>query len=481
MSRVRSVALATCALALLLLLSTALSAQSAPAPVAPATPAAPTSPAPAAAPAVPATSSLDLYAGASADCRKVLDEAAKLVAEGKWRSAYSVLEAFDKGNADPWALALKMEICMRGYVQTKMHRSFSLVDLEAGQTLESLRAGDGQYELFEFDPMAAAQAQEAADVEPPLILTVAIGDYYFSVQDLFSGQWFLSDEEVCTRALACYERAVTAGLSNSETFVREGILLLRFEQPVEAEALIRKALALDPDYPDAHLNLAIALGQQGRFDEAYTAVDAALAGYKDADHRYMAYMLGARIAASSDRARTEAYLAEAEKEFPRDPSPGLFRHVLAIQLGDADAANAAADAVLDRFSDSPYVVRTILTDWLGNDDLDLAMGFLDRSLVRMEGHEACLGILGFYKALLITEVKGTDGYAEAASVLDAAEASFRKVYASDNQVFSAVAQLRAQLAQAGAAAPSAQPAVPVAQPSPAASDAAPDGSTATTP
>ena len=451
MSRDRTVALATCAFALLLVFSPALPAQSAPA-----APSAPSAPAETAVTAAP---SLDLYAGASADCRKVLDEAARLIAEGKWLSAYSALEAFDKGNANPWALALKTEICLRGYVQTQMHRSFSLVDLGPGQTLESLRAGEGQYELFDFDPMAAAQAQEAAAVEPPLILTVAIGDYYFGVQDLFSGQWFLSDEEVCTRALACYERAVADGLSNAETFVREGILLLRFEQPVEAEARIRKALALDPGYPDAQLNLAIAVGQQGRFDEAYAAVDAALAGYKDVDHRYMAYMLGARIAASSDRAKAEAYLAAAEKEFPSDPSPGLFRHMLAIQLGDADAANAAADAVLDRFSDSPYVVRTILTDWLGNDALDLAMGFLDRSLVRMAGHDACLGILGFYKALLITEVKGTDGYAEALAVLDAAEASFRKAYAPENQVFSAVAQLRAQLAQAGAA-PAGQPASP---------------------
>ena len=88
----------------------------------------------------------------------------------------------------------------------------------------------------------------------------------------------------------------------------------------------------------------------------------------------------------------------------------------------------------------------------------------------MAGHDACLGILGFYKALLITEVKGTDGYAEALVVLDAAEASFHKAYAPDNQVFSAVAQLRAQLAQAGAASPAGQPAQtavpPTAQPSP---------------
>lgn len=453
-----SVALATGFLAFLLFASPVLPAQQAPAAQPPAPVA--TAPAPTSSPEATASPAPDLYAGASAECRKVLEEAGSLIAEGKWMSAYSALEAFDPANADPWALALRIEICMRGYVQTRMHRSFSLVDLGPGETLEALRAGDGQYELFDFDPVAAAEAQDAAGIEPPLILTVAIGDYYFCVQDLFSGQWVLSDEEVCTRAVACYERAVAAGLSNAETFVREGVLLLRFEQPVEAEALIRKALALDPGYADAQLNLAIAVGQQGRADEAYAAVDAALAGYRDDDHRYMAYMLGARIAAASDRARAEAYLAAAEKEFPGDPSPGLFRHMLAIQLGDAEAADAAADAVLDRFPDSPYVVRTILTDWLGNDDLDLAMGFLDRSLVRMAGHDACLGILGFYKALLITEVKGSDGYAEAATVLDAAEASFRKAYAPDNQVFSAVAQLRAQLVQPGAAAPAAQPASP---------------------
>lgn len=463
MSPVRTLAMAAITLAFGLFSAASLAAQSAvgaaPLPAASsATTAAGSPTAPDA--QVPAAAPLDLYAGASPGCKAAVEAAGRLVAEGKWLSAYSALENFDKDNADPWALALKIEICTRGYVQTRMHRLFSLVDLEPGQNLEALRVGDGEYELFEFDPAAAALAQEASGGEPPVVLVAAMGDYYFCVQDLFSGQWFLPDEEICTRALACYERALAAGLSNAETFVREGILLLRFDQSTEAEGLIRKALALDPGYPYAHLNLAIALGQQGRFDESYAAVDAALAGYKDADHRYMAYMLGARIAASSDRVRAEAYLAAAEKEFPGDPSPGLFRHLLAIQIGDGEAANAAADAVLDRFADSPYVVRTILTDWLGNDDLDLAMGFLDRSLVRMAGHDACLGILGFYKALLITEVKGIDGYAEAATVLDSAEACFRKVYASDNQVFSAVAELRAQLAEGSAAAPAAQPAPP---------------------
>ena len=43
------------------------------------------------------------------------------------------------------------------------------------------------------------------------------------------------------------------------------ILLLR---PAEAEPPLRDALALSPDYPDAHLNLGVALERQGRLDEA---------------------------------------------------------------------------------------------------------------------------------------------------------------------------------------------------------------------
>ena len=451
MSRARSLALVVAALAACLLPGLGLAAQEA-APPAGAT-------VPVATLATPGAS-IDPYAGASAECRAAIGKALLLMDQGKWQSAFVLLAAFDPADADPWVLALKIEICLRGYVQTMMHRSFSLVDLAPGESLAALRAGEGQYGLFEFDPIAAATALEAAGTSAPPVLVAAIGDYYFAVQDLFSGKWELSDEELCSRALACLERTVAAGLANAETYTREGILLLRFEQPVEAESRLRAALALSPAYADAFLNLSMALGMQGRDAEACAALDAALLGYSDPDNRYMAYMLGARLAASSDFGKTRAYIAAAEKEFAGDPGPGLFRHLLALQFGHEEEADLAADAVLDGFPDSPYVVRRLLSDWLGEDQLDLAMAFLDRSLARMAGNDASSGVLGFYKALLVSEVKGSEGYAEVMSLLDAAEARFRKVYAADNSVFAAIAQLRSQLAAPSAPSAPSVPPVP---------------------
>jgi tetratricopeptide (TPR) repeat protein len=367
------------------------------------------------------------------------------MAAGSWKSAWLALEAADPANADPYVLAQKFEVCVQGYVQSDGFRAFSFVDLQPGQSLAALRAGPGDYELIEFDPIAAAVAFSESGASLPPVLYAAIGDYYYEVQNLFPEQWFISDEEVCSRGLSCYEEAIAAGVANASIYRREGELLIRFGRSPDAETRLRAALALDRSDADAHFALAVAVAQQNRVDEAFGEVDAAAAAYKDADRRFSAYMLGARIASGADAARSEAYLAAAEKEFPSEPSPALLRHSLAIQSGDAEAAEKMADAAFGKFPESPYVVRTILTNWIQAGDVMSAVSFLDRGLERLPAKEVSLGILGFYKALLTMEVSGPDGYAEAGKILDEAEANFRKAYPEDNEVFGAIAELRGRL------------------------------------
>ena len=409
---------------------------------APAQPAPQPAPQPAAA-AVP----VDSYAGASKDGKAAIDNAEALIKDGKWSSAWAALQAFDPSNADPWVLAEKIEICTKGYVQTSMHRGFAFMDLESGQSLDELRKGETEEEdLIPFDPVALADAQKTAGTETPPILFSALGDYYYAVQDLYSGHWFMSDEEICTRGLSCYEQALSAGLASIDSYLHDGDFMLRFSRPEDAEARFRSALALEPDNADAHFSLAVALAHEGKTQDACAEVDNILAMFKDKDeHRFGAFILGAHIAAQADPARSEAWLAAAEKEFPDQPTPSIVRHSLAIQAGNADAANKAADLALDRFEDSPYVVRNLLMNWIQASDTDSAFAFLDRSMGRMTGHDASLGVLGFYKALLIAQAKGPEGFTEANAVLDAAEASFKKAYQPDNDVFQAIAQLRAQL------------------------------------
>ena len=408
------------------------------APAAPATPAAPAIQAPLA----------DPYGAASAPSRAAIDSAAALMKEGKWKSAFGALDAIDPANADPYVLAMKIEICIQGYIQTSMHQAFSLVDLAPGQSLEELRAGASQYQLFEFDPMSASEAMKSAGLALPPILYSALGDYFYDVQTLFSGQWYAQDEEICAISLEYYNDAAAGGVSGLQSLMRRGELYLRFGQNADAEALIRQALALDPSNADAHMSLAVALAQSEKTTEAFAEIEVALASYKDSNERFNALLIASRLAAVADRPRSEAYIQRAEAEFPQEPGPGLVRHMIATQLGDGEGAARAADLALDRFSDSPYVVRSLITNWLQAEDVASASAFLDRSIARMPGKEACLGILYFYKALLVAQTEGESSFPVCLDLLAKSKEHFAKVYSPDNQVFQALGQLAQQLSPA---------------------------------
>src|SRR5512133_3720069 len=104
---------------------------------------------------------LEPYASAANDCRAALEKSVALVSRGKWYSAYQVLDDFDKDNAEPFVLAMKTSLVLRGAVRSDRHRAFGLADLKEGQSLESLRKSEGEYAQIPFDPPTLAQAQAA--------------------------------------------------------------------------------------------------------------------------------------------------------------------------------------------------------------------------------------------------------------------------------------------------------------------------------
>ena len=77
-----------------------------------------------------------------------------------------------------------------------------------------------------------------------------------------------------------------------------------------------------------------------------------------------AIALGARTAAElGDDARTQAYFAVADKDYPDNPTPGILRHIIAIAVGNKTAASEAADALVASYGSNPNVVRTLISTW----------------------------------------------------------------------------------------------------------------------
>ncbi len=402
---------------------------------------------------------LGFYRGASDACVAVLKNALELSAQGKWKSAFDALGAFDPKDADPYVLAMKTELCIEGYVQSDMHQHFALKDLAEGETLESVRAGKEQFEDFAFDPVALCEVQAAAGTVQPAVLERALGDYYYSVDKNFEGEWVNSDQTIVAGAVAHYLAAEKQGVKDALGFRKHGEMILLSGDAWQADALLRASILLNDGDGYAHAALAEALSNEGQADAALDEVEKALTliPLTGKNERFSAYILGARICRENGKTdASNVYIGRAEKEFPDIPNPGIIHMLLALQDGAADETAAAADSVYERFPTSPYVVRSILMIWLQNQDGDSPMAFLDRHLKAQEGKTESLAVLQFYKAVLLNTVKGAAGNEEAIALLDQAEANFKQVYKPENEVFATITQLKQEytdgIAEAKAAA-----------------------------
>ncbi|MDA8427125.1 MAG: tetratricopeptide repeat protein [Treponema sp.] len=398
---------------------------------------------PAAAPADP----LAGYSAASAACRVALQKAVAFRAEGKWRSAYDVLAAFDPDNKDPYALAMKTRLCLDGLVQTEQFQSFALKDLAKGETLAAARQNGGEGAVpFAFDPAALAASLSAAGAKLPPVLAKVLGDYYYLGQAEFAKHWVMSDEDAYQKSLEQYQAAYAGGVYDADSLQNMAELLMRTGQSAEAAPIFQKSLALNPSNPTAHYNYAVCLIQQGNFKPALDQLDLAAELFQEPQAKFQTYSIAARTASQfGDAARSEAYIKKIEVLDPQGPNANLLRHELAVGRKDQAAANAAADALMAHFADNPGVVRALVSVWYENDGAAEARAFLDRTIAKTQDDKS-LGTLQFYLALLLVQGKPSDADKTAAlAALDQSAAHMKKVLPPDSEFFGIVEQVRGHI------------------------------------
>ena len=81
-------------------------------------------------------------------------------------------------------------------------------------------------------------------------------------------------------AESCYLQALVIDPSNADLQTSIGVLYLYTEREESALSHLRRAIELDPRYPTAHANLAIALAQVGEYEESEQEFETAISlGY----------------------------------------------------------------------------------------------------------------------------------------------------------------------------------------------------------
>ena len=134
----------------------------------------------------------------------------------------------------------------------------------------------------------------------------------------------------------------------AKTLSNLGLILHELGRLGEAETHLRRAIALDPHSPDAHLNLGTVLYKQGRYEEALAVARSAVAQDPDAFKAHI--NLGAVLSELEHLEEAETHLRRALALNPRDidlfqQSAAKLAEVLRAQGRGAEALDALAEAV----------------------------------------------------------------------------------------------------------------------------------------
>lgn len=423
--------------------------------------------------AVPAAT--DFFAEAPEPVRALVAKAEELAAQGKWLSAWKALSEFDEAGADPFVLAEKIRIALDGYAQTAFHMAFGFVDLEEGQSLDLARMEAAEdTEPVEFNPSELAKAIEDKGGAIPPVLSMKLGDFYHTVWRQYQGQWFMDDDSLLNMSAEYYERAAAYEVYTARTLARQSELLFALQRFDAAETVILKGLELEPNNSELLMRLADVYIAAGRYAEVYPLVDRIIETAADAETLNDGYITAIKAGlATQDKEQLEKYLSGFEKSLPGEYIPGLVRHIVAVRLGDAAAADSAADAVTEAFPGNPDVVRSILSTWLSEGDTESGFRYLDRMIAKA-GTDEVLATLYFYRALLNgdpSQGQSADKIALALEDLAKAEQFFTKAYPAGHEVFGIIEEIKGQLT-ALVAAPAAAPGADTAPTTPGAAPAA---------
>lgn len=391
-----------------------------------------------------------LFDDAPAADREVIAKAEDLVSQGKWLSAWNSLAEANPDNSNPFILAEKIRLALDGYAQTSMHVVFGFVDLPEGQDIATARSEMSDLvEPIDFSPSELAKAIEAKGEALPPVLSLMLGNYYYTVWKEYEGQWLEDDATLLTSGAEQYERASAYDVFTIESLDHQSAMLYAMERYDGAEAVVKKALELEPENNAFTLRLANIYYSSGRFADVFAEADKVIAKPNDDAELNNAYVIAIEAGLKLvDKDVLEKYVSGFEKSFPTEYMPGLVRHLVAVQLGDEAAANAAADAVTAAFPGNPDVIRSILSTWLSSQNADSGFKYLDRTIAMGPADDA-MAALYFYRALLDMEAAQTvESTNQALADLATAEGYFKKSYPEGHQVFGMINDLKKQLSDA---------------------------------
>jgi tetratricopeptide (TPR) repeat protein len=329
----------------------------------------------------------------------LLAQAEQLVQNRKYESAYQLLDKADPKNQQPEVLLAKEKLVLDNYLISMGHRIFGLKDLEAGETVAALRGKEGRYSMHPLDlPLELNRLQRKFLTN--YALAKGLGDYYYIVQQCHCGEQDKTDAQLLGLVLRYYGAAHAHGLGDYMSYYAVGYANLMLEKATLSVAPFEKSIALNPQYPTSHYNLAYALMQLKQPAPALAQAQQAYDLYTDpALKADAARMLGHLYQQQKQPAEAQKAYQQSLALQPRNYHTLKSLLALAVPARQTEATSLATELFrLNPADDQMYI--DIMDIYQASNQWAEAETFFQSQLATAPKEPTPQGLLHFYLAIL---------------------------------------------------------------------------------
>lgn len=368
--------------------------------------------------------------------KDALAQAGKLEASKQYEAAYAVLDKADPKDKQPAVLLAKEKLLLDYYLITLSFRGFGLQDLAPNETVEQLRGKPGKYSMHLLDiPQKLTQLQKQFPQD--FRLAKGLGDYYYRALLCRCGEQAKTEADLLNLVIENYGQAHAHQLGDFMSYYAVGYAHLAQKQAQASTEPFEKSIALNPQYPTSHYNLAYALWQLKRPAQALPFAQNAFRLYSEPELKAdAARMLGELYKEQQQPAEArKAWLQSFELQ-PQNYATlrNLLEVSVASQAPDA-AAWAARLYQLDPADDQMF--SDIMDIYQAQNQWAEAEAFFSSQLPKAPAKPAAQGLLHFYVAILNMQLKRPK---VARPHFLTAQTQLKKVAKPDNPLFDSIAR-----------------------------------------
>jgi len=368
-------------------------------------------------------------------------ESNKLIAEKKYRSAWEVLDKADPQNKKPAIALAKTDLLLNYFINTVMHKVFTLKDLKPDEKPEDFRGKDENGNLIRFDPEAVLDTLVKYN-PTEYKLNEGLGNYYYQVFLAFQENWLKKPEDLVKLIEQNYTLALEHGIKNYQVTYRIGFAQLFLQHFPDARKSFQLSISMNAKYPDAYYSLAYSYLQLNQTDSAILNANKAYELFTDTFNRSDVNLLRGMI--YSTRNDTPSAIREYRAAFNLNPkNQSMCQLYLKAELRyNGKELIDVASSYFDIAPKSGETYNELINDFFQANKHQEILALLERKRIQYADDPETVGDICFYRAYIyvIMEEK-----AKAKADLLLAKENFQKVFPPEHEMFGTIEEALKEL------------------------------------